>query len=76
MAVKSKHFKDKYSLVQILAAPDPQSAKALRRRGSGFDDEAWKTNARLLRPWVEYVFTRPHVFTVDQPRGTLVTIKY
>lgn len=48
MAAEARLFGDNEMLKQILAAPDPQTAKALGRQVRGFDDAVWKASARHL----------------------------
>ena len=46
MAEKAWLFDDPYHLDQIIAAPDPRTAKAFGRKVRGFDQEKW--NAAML----------------------------
>lgn len=48
MAGKARLFGDEAALEQILAAPEPKTAKALGRKVKGFDETQWKENARRL----------------------------
>jgi len=48
MAGKARLFEDEDSLLRILDAPGPKSAKALGRKVRNFDDGAWKANARQI----------------------------
>lgn len=48
MAGKARLFKDDETLAEILAAPDPHSAKALGRKVASFEDKVWKTQARAI----------------------------
>lgn len=41
MAEKARLFDDPYHLDQIIAAPDPRTAKAFGRKVRGFDQEKW-----------------------------------
>ena len=44
MAEKARLFGDDEMLAEILAAPDPKSAKAFGRKVSRFDQETWNAN--------------------------------
>lgn len=48
MAGKAKLFDDPAMLAEILAAPDPKTAKALGRKVANFDDAVWKANCRAI----------------------------
>lgn len=48
MASKARLFRDDETLVEILAAPDPHSAKKLGRKVASFEDKVWKNHARAL----------------------------
>lgn len=48
MAGKARLFKDDETLAEILAAPDPHSAKALGRKVASFEDKVWKSQARAI----------------------------
>lgn len=48
MAGKARLFQDHETLQLILATTDPKSAKKLGRQVRGFEDDAWKANARRL----------------------------
>ena len=41
MAEKARLFDDPHHLEQIIAAPDPRTAKAIGRKVRGFDQEKW-----------------------------------
>lgn len=48
MACKARLFKDDEMLAEILAAPDPKTAKALGRKVASFEERVWKSHAREL----------------------------
>ena len=48
MAGKARLFKDDETLAEILAAPDPKTAKALGRKVASFEEKVWKTKAREI----------------------------
>ncbi len=48
MAGKARLFKDEETLAEILAAPDPKTAKALGRKVASFEDKVWKAKAREI----------------------------
>lgn len=48
MAGKARLFGDDEMLAEIIAAPNPQTAKVLGRQVRNFDDATWSANARRI----------------------------
>ncbi|KAI9740214.1 MAG: hypothetical protein M1834_004792 [Cirrosporium novae-zelandiae] len=58
MYCKALHFSDAASAASILAAPDPQTQKALGRQVANFDDERWKeVREKIVEEASWYKFT-------------------